>query len=326
MRPTEGFYVKGADGVIFAVKGVIHPDGKIIVVPRYLPSETGDRGSPSARYRKIPASIYKLSMDNWTKLRYTDPYLGLELLAMGERDVRGGYDPLLRLRELRDGALTRLQRACVTLSEQLEGAGVEGASIGVSGSILLGLEKEGSDIDLVVYGYSNAKRSVEEMRRLRGEGGTLPLEGPIPNPMRIPIEIHLAHEMRKALKGRFEFEGGYVKYLIRCIPMEGEYPERYGEARHVDRGSVRAEAEVVDDSFGFTVPTRYSVRAAWPPDAIVVSYSGILCEQALRGERVVISGKIEEKVSEKTGESTTEIVVDMAGHYVYNPRLRYEGA
>jgi len=82
MDPIEGFYLEDACGNIFAVKGIMHPERRYIVVPRYVPSERGDRKGSAARYEKLPSSTYKLSFGNWPQLRYADRCLGLELLAI----------------------------------------------------------------------------------------------------------------------------------------------------------------------------------------------------------------------------------------------------
>lgn len=292
MRPVEGFYVEDADGVIFAVKGILHPRGKFIVVPRYVPSQTGERGGGGTkRYHKTPSSAYKLSMDAWPRLRYVDPYLGVELLVMRTGEITGIYDPVLGLVELRRRASTPLHRACVSLADALESGGLKGENVGVSGSILLGLERGTSDIDLVVYGHAEEKKAVEVLRKLRAYGHTIPLRGHVPNPMRIPVKAHLAHERRKLLKGMLNFEGRFVKYLVRCIPFEDEYRERYGEAKHTDGGPMKAEAIIVDDGLGTFLPTRYEARSTGPQSLRfdIVSYGGIICEQARRGERVLVS-------------------------------------
>lgn len=322
MRPVEGFYVKDANGVIFAVKGILQPMDKYIVVPRYMPDEGGDRWDGKRRYSKMPSANYKVSMGDWPKLKYMDPFLGLELLAIGVKDVVQTYDPMLGLAELRRGTESILYRACVWLAERLESGGLVGECMGVSGSILLGLEKASSDMDLVIYGYANGRRAIEALRQLRAKGDTAPLEEEVPNPMQIPMGIHLAHERRKLLKGVLKFEGRRFKYLIRCVLSQDEYVERYGEAKHSDMGDVRVEATVIDDRLGASLPTRYSVSTVGPQNTRVdvVSYGGIISEQARKGERVLISGK-REAVVRKNGITESEIVVDTGGHYLYSPEL-----
>lgn len=193
---------------------------------------------------------------------------------------------------------------------------------GISGSILLSVEKATSDVDLVIYGYANGRRAIEILRQLRAERETVPIGDDVPNPMQIPIGIHLAHERRKLLKGTLKFDGRYIKYLIRCVLSQDEYVERYGEAKHTDMGPVKAEAIVIDDRLGDFLPTRYTVSTMGSQSAEVdiISYGGIISEQARNGERVLVSGKMENVVG-KNGRLESEIVVDMGGHYLYSPEL-----
>jgi len=321
MRPVEGFYVEDADGAIFAVKGILHPRGRLVVVPRYVPSKRGERGGGARRYHKMPSSSYKLTMDSWPRLRYVDPYLGVELLAMRVGEITKTYDPVLGLAELRRRASTPLHRACVSLADALESGGVEAGRLGVSGSMLLGLERGISDIDLVVYGYADGRRGVEVLRGLRAQGQTSPRGGHLPNPMHIPAKANLVHEGRKALKGMLNFKGRSIDFLVRCIPLEDECRERYGGAKHTDLGPMKAEAIVVDDGLGTFLPTRYGARGTCPEGLRfdIVSYGGIICEQARRGERVLVSGKKE--IVDEMGGAHIEIVVDMRGHYLYCPEL-----
>ncbi|MBO3803932.1 MAG: hypothetical protein JTT11_08725, partial [Candidatus Brockarchaeota archaeon] len=292
MDPVEGFFVEDARGNVFAVKGLLHPRKKLVVVPRYVPSGSGDRSRRGASYLKLGSSAYKLSMDRWPRLRRADPYLGVELLEMDEGDVEKVHDPVSKLEELRREASTPLQKACVFLSSALEKGGVDGRMVGVTGSILVGLEKGSSDVDLVVYGLADSARAYEAMRRLRLEGLTAPASGKARNPMGLPAGIQEAHEARKLLKGELLLGSWRVGYLLRCIPLKEEYVERYGEARHADAGALRLEADVVDDKFGYLVPTRYSVQIQGSGKRVdVVSYGGVICEQARKGEKALVSGK-----------------------------------
>jgi predicted nucleotidyltransferase len=324
MDPVEGFYLEDDRGTIFAVKGIMHPNKKYIVVPRYVRSKTGERGT-SSRYVKLPSSNYKLSMERWPHLKQLDPYMGIEVLAMEGDEVKKIYDPISKLDEIRKDAPTPLHEACIRLSKMLEERGVDGNRIGVTGSILLGLEKKSSDIDLVVYGFANSVRAYEAMRHLRHEELTIPIKGREGNPMRLPIEAHLAHERRKLLKGVLLLGERQFDYLLRCIPLKEEYVERYGEARHIDLGPVKLEAKVIEDKFGFLVPTRYSIQTLDCNCMDVVSYGGVICEQAKKGERVLVSGKLEKRVDVVTGRTEPEIVVDMGGHYLYDPELADTG-
>ena len=49
----EGDYVETLEGLLFAVKGLHHPEGLVIAYLRYIPDFNGDREGDSRRYRRI---------------------------------------------------------------------------------------------------------------------------------------------------------------------------------------------------------------------------------------------------------------------------------
>ena len=53
MRAREGDLIRTGDNVILDVKGLVHPPGKIIAFPRYIPSAEGKRGTGGTLYGKV---------------------------------------------------------------------------------------------------------------------------------------------------------------------------------------------------------------------------------------------------------------------------------
>ena len=53
MRAREGDLIKTKDNVIFDVKGLVHPPGKVIAFPRFIPSPTGTRRHHKSMYGKV---------------------------------------------------------------------------------------------------------------------------------------------------------------------------------------------------------------------------------------------------------------------------------
>ncbi|HSL96433.1 MAG TPA: hypothetical protein VLA35_11055, partial [Thermoleophilia bacterium] len=50
---VEGFAVETRDGLVFTVKGVVHPPERRIAYLRYAPDPHGDRERGGRRYRKL---------------------------------------------------------------------------------------------------------------------------------------------------------------------------------------------------------------------------------------------------------------------------------
>jgi predicted nucleotidyltransferase len=52
-RYREGDFVETKDGLIFDVKGLVHPPGRVVAYVRYVPDAAGDRVRLGRRYRKL---------------------------------------------------------------------------------------------------------------------------------------------------------------------------------------------------------------------------------------------------------------------------------
>ena len=53
MQAREGELIENKDGIIFDVKGLIHPTNKIIAFPRFIPTTKGNRTRKKLSYNKI---------------------------------------------------------------------------------------------------------------------------------------------------------------------------------------------------------------------------------------------------------------------------------
>jgi len=51
-KAREGDFIETFEGLIFDVKGLIHPPNRIIAFLRYFPDEKGERKKNSKRYRR----------------------------------------------------------------------------------------------------------------------------------------------------------------------------------------------------------------------------------------------------------------------------------
>ncbi|MCL4367878.1 MAG: nucleotidyltransferase domain-containing protein [Actinobacteria bacterium] len=165
MKPVEevieGFAVETADGLIFTVKGMVHPPERIVSYLRYVPDSAGERMRGGVRYRRVYAFEEQetLLRSRWSAYLWEDPQSGLLLQAVPREHIRRVYDPLSRLRDLsQKGPTDPLEEATLALAELLrETAGIPSQALGLSGSLLLGLHHLESDIDLVVYGEDESR-------------------------------------------------------------------------------------------------------------------------------------------------------------------------
>lgn len=162
--------------------------------------------------------------------------------------------------------------------------------MGVTGSLLAGLENESSDIDFIVYGkcwfkardiIAGAKKEKAPIRELSDEMWHDIYKKRKPE---LSFEEFLLHEQRKGnrgMVGETYFDLLYVRDWEDIVPC----------LRGQDTGIETIEAEVTNADFAFDSPAIYEVRH--PEISCVLSYTHTYAGQALVGERIEARGVVE---------------------------------
>lgn len=148
-------YIKTKDGIIFIVQGDYHIQEHVRVLPVYFPDKAGDRVSADGIiYRKTinPVDlreILTIHPEYFCKSSSGDEFVGVLV-----SDIDTHYKPREKLKEL-----LKLKKSknttwfrCIKAMNKL---GISVNDIGLFGSILVGLERDISDTDILVYGKRN---------------------------------------------------------------------------------------------------------------------------------------------------------------------------
>jgi predicted nucleotidyltransferase len=310
IKAREGDLVENTKGVVFDVKGLIHPPDKIVAFPRFIPDASGNRKRRNTAYGKIYSlsERFRFLEQRFPHYLVHDPVFDETLCEIPVDEVKKHYEPVERLQELRNSrSLDPLETWALQLTGLLkETAEVPWDAIGISGSILAGLHTARSDIDPIVYGSQNCRKVYATLGELMKDES-----GPFKPYSREELkalfdfrskdtttsfEDFVRTESRKIMQGKFMG----IDYFVRFVKNWNEIDESYGDIHYKNVGHARIEATVVDDSESVFTPCVYRMSNVWVLDGPnvehveeIASFRGRFCEQAKEGEDVIAQGKVE---------------------------------
>ena len=307
MPAREGDVIETRDHALWDVKGLVHPPGRLIAYPRFIPHPEGGRVWRGVRYRKVYplAERYALLRGRYPNYLVYDPVFDEVLCEVPVTDVVFRYDPRTRLREMLSvDSLDGVEEAALKLAKIIRAeAGIGWNQMGVSGSLLTGIHTPTSDIDLIFYGVDACRRVYHALKSLREAGVLSPytVEGLKrlhrfrSTDTEVPFRDFVKTEARKAIQGMFSGR----EYFMRFVKDWSEVREHYGSTRYKQVGYARIRGVVTDDSQSIFTPCVYQLgnvevlEGPEVPVREVCSFRGRFCEQARVGEVVVAQGKLE---------------------------------
>jgi predicted nucleotidyltransferase len=327
-RFKEGDFVETRHGMIFDVKGLIHPPDKVIAFLRYYPSETGERTRNGVKYQKVYSlhERYNILMRTCPTYVYFDKVYDSIMQGVPLGDVALLHEPTKKLAEI-SGSRQNLDafkndslEFCNILSES---ADVPLSKLGLSGSILVDLHTSSSDIDVIVYGSSNCLAVYEGIGSLYVKSNS-------------PVRPYNEDELRKLFKfrssdtftewdpflkteGRKRLQGVFKnrEYFVRFVKDQNEVKETYGEVIYKSLGRTTIKGRVTNDDEALFTPCAYKITnieiIEGEGEEIttideISSFRGRFCEVAKKGERVVARGKLE-LVRDKSGREHHRVLI-----------------
>ncbi|MCS7142373.1 MAG: hypothetical protein NZ920_01065 [Aigarchaeota archaeon] len=291
---VEGDYVYVNGVGYMAVKGVSHPPGSVIAVPRYDEDFKGIDGLSEG---------YVLLKERAPHVLRFDDHAGQVLPIFNTSEVT----KVIRAGEwwsVVDRRDRVVQRAIELIDLLTESYSISREAVGLSGSLLLRRQHEGSDIDLVFYSMKESFKVLDALSSLRSRGLLRPVSDKEPGdllekrrPSPYDLSVWVRHESRKLLYGIFHDR----PYSAKIVPLPDEYWERYGSRAWRSMGQVKVEAVVKDDTYAAFTPNRHIVevtrviegRSEAMEATEVISFRSRFAEQAKSGEEVLVSGRLE---------------------------------
>ncbi len=334
MKPIEGYYFRIYDNTIFYVKGVIQPQDKVVGYPKYVPSPIGDRiDNRGIRYYKEPSITEEIRLveEKYRKYLVYDPYIGNLVPEIPYKDIEFIYNPIEKALQVmntkpKNKVLEDTRHMLIDLKNS---ANVK--NIGISGSILVNLYRDSSDIDIVVYGekeglsvYDYLKEVIDKetspYRRYSKEDIIRLYEF---RKRETPIKFNelVQHAKRRVLEGYF----GKREYFIRLVktPLPDE---DYGKVVYKKIGKATMKFKVVDAREAIFTPCKYVVEVLEHIEGVkigvdeIYSIRGRFNELAFEDEIVIARGTVE-RLEYANGDIKYRLYLGDPGDYMTNISL-----
>lgn len=269
------------DDWLFAVSDYFRSSEGIRATLRYVPDVSGERELNGKKYKKYdfgPAFEF---------MRKNRPEWVQDVHVVPESEVK----KVLRPSDAIPGLLSS-DRRIREIVKVLDAAGIPRTSMGVTGSMLAGLQNKSSDIDFVVYGplwfrardaITTAKRQENPIEEVNEDMWQTIYRKRIPE---ISFNEFMLHESRKGNRGMVE--GTYFDLLFVREWDQIQEPLLRGK----DTVKKKIEAEVINADFAFDSPAFYKVKHEEIDH--VLSYTHTYAGQALPGEIIEACGVVEQ--------------------------------
>jgi predicted nucleotidyltransferase len=277
-------FIETAEGLIFAVVDFGTEDHKILCFLRYVKEQQG-----WTKLQTKPANFF-LSQYFPHYLHYSQR-LDAHLHAVPISAIAKHHQPKQRLQQIiqsersLDPVVQDLQRLCQLFKQH----GLDLAQVGVTGSILIDVQNQASDIDIVCYDrhifhqYRSVNRELIEqglLQALNIEDWQAAYDR---RSAHLSFAEYVWHEQRKYNKGminRRKFDLSYV----------GQLPESTVLGYRKSR-SIRLQAKVLEDVHAYDYPAKFKIeheQISW-----VVSFTATYTGQAVKGEVIDVAGQVE---------------------------------
>lgn len=294
-------FIETKEGLIFAVVSYHHPKDMFIAFLRYYPHREGERVRGDTRYKKAGGteeSFHYLEKNHPEYIFHSDittsRLQGVPLERIGKT-----YHPPEGLRKIYHDPTSPLDKKMIALSEFFDEIPME--MKGVTGSSLLDLAGDASDIDFVIYGLENHGRALDKLRDAFKTGGPIQpmsqgqweaaFDKRYPQGAPLAFEEFLWHEKRKCHKAMIE---GTV-FDILLVRDRDEIMGSFGDSTFKRLELTTIQCIVRDDTLAFDSPSVYGVKCPEDDDVLeVVSYTHTYAGQAREGEEIEVAGYLEE--------------------------------
>lgn len=306
-------FIETATGLCFAVvqSGVesVSDSERVLCFLRYI--KTVEGGGDWRKVDTVQANTFL--KQHFPQYLYHSDVLDADLHAVCVSEITRHHQPKQRLFQIlaNQDNFDPLERDVFALCDLLLQNGVDISQAGITGSVLIGAQTPGSDIDLVFYARKSFHQARQAVSNAVGQGALQSLgehewlDSYARRACTLGLEDYVRHERRKNNKALINGR----KFDLNLVAE----PLLNGREKSVKRGSAVIRCKITDDLFGFDYPAVYALDHETIKNAVcfIATYTG----QAFIGETVEIAGSVEDP-----GDGALRIVVgssrEAPGEYI----------
>ncbi len=319
-------FIYTSDDLYFASTNYLHPEDKINSFLRYIPDPNGDREKNGKRYRKVGSKeAYTYLRENHPDYLYFCDVTNVEMMGVPLDKVEKIIKPENRLMGLKktfeSGGNVKNPELIKKLMDIADFfhymADIPYENLGISGSILPGLQKENSsDLDFVVYGLDNHRRAIAAFKENRGKevyikdvDKYITVEGITDDYWDFVYNKRMSdesltkeefkwYENRKANRGTIDG----TLFDILATKDYSEITGVWGDTVYEPQGIAQIECDIVSALGAYDNPSLYTIENVKLIDGVdfdlseVVSFTHTYAGEVIDGEHVVAKGKVEKVI------------------------------
>jgi len=318
-KGIEGDYIETKKtNLIFDVKGLLHPNDRKICFLRFYPHPEGDRIKNGIKYKKVYDldERYTLLRKLYPKYLFYSKELDMKIQGVYNNDIEKISTPRDCLKELFEKKnLSNVEKYSKNLCELLINKGnISRDSVGITGSVMVGLNKEDSDIDILIYGTETSLKFQEKLTDLFSESNQIRMynqeEYKVHYKWRvggsdISFKEFIRSEERKIHQGKFNENHFFIRY----IKSPNDWKGNFYDYQYKNYGRIKAKVLVTGSKDSIFTPCSYKITALKILDnrstlkeinlksiSEISSFRARFCEHAKEGETVLVEGKLEKVV------------------------------
>ncbi len=277
-------FIETVEGLLFAIVAEGLENGKVRCFLRYVQNENGT-------WRKVQTDeANELLATRYPDYLFHSTEFDADLHAVSVENITKHHQPKQRLKQLLDNlSHDEIEKDCVNLCQLFDQTDIDLNQFGVTGSLLIGQQKNSSDIDLVCYNIDtfqqcrNVVQNLIQQKLLTALNENDWCESYARRDCDLSFNDYVWHEKRKFNKGLINGR----KFDLSLVETN-----KIDKTIYQKHGVITIQTKVEDDSRAFCYPAEFKI--SHPKIKTVVCFTATYVGQAQNGEIIEISGQLEQ--------------------------------